>query len=127
MNSKVLKVLLIEDFLIAQIAAKLNLTELCCQVDVAATGVEALQLTSKNSYDIILMDIGLADMDGYEITEKIRCQNGKNDHTTIIALTAHSEDNIIKHCKEVGMNDFVNKPLSIETARKVISDFKNKN
>ena len=84
------QVLVVEDNPIAQRVAKSLLTQSSCQVDVASNGQEALNLWKQNEYDLIFMDIGLPDMDGYQVTHHIRVQEvTKNRHIPIIALTAH--------------------------------------
>jgi CheY-like chemotaxis protein len=118
-----LKILLVEDDTIAQIVAKSNLSELNCELDIASNGQEALDLTLQKVYDLIFMDIGLEDMDGYTVTKKIRKQNGKNDHTIVIAVTAHSKDTIEKNCLEAGINYIVNKPLTMDVANHILSKF----
>ena len=117
------KVLMVEDLKIAQKVAKLILSnDLGCAVDIAETGAQALELANKNSYDLIFMDLGLPDIDGLTVTETIR----KNDYqptVPIIALTAHGGDDCKTRCMEVGMNDFVVKPIRVEDGSRLIDKY----
>lgn len=116
-------VLLVEDIKIAQKVASLRLMELNCEVDTAETGARAIELVNQHTYDLILMDLGLPDMDGLTVTETIRKMEKTDEHVPIIALTAHEAEDIKESCLKVGMDDFLGKPLTIEKARSVIDKF----
>jgi PAS domain S-box-containing protein len=112
------KVLLVEDNQIISRISKDLLESLNCTVDIAPDGKTALELVDEFHYDLILMDIGLPDMDGYKVTQGIRTC----DITTpIIAITAHTEDEERQKCLEVGMNQMITKPLTQEIAKSIIS------
>lgn len=118
------KILLVEDLDIARLSAKLVLSKLNCEVDFAENGTKALELVNKTLYDIILMDIGLPDIDGIAVTAKIREQpDCINVNTPIIALTAHQEAECQAKCYEAGMNDFLTKPLTEEKGRSFIETY----
>lgn len=123
MDEKQPKVLLIEDNRIAQIAAKVNLAEVGCKVDLASTSREAILLAEEKEYDIIFMDIGLDEIEGFEITRIIKERKGKNSSTPIIALTAHGENLYKDRALEVGMNDFLIKPLAPENIKHIINKY----
>jgi two-component system aerobic respiration control sensor histidine kinase ArcB len=117
-------VLIVEDSLIAQKVAKTMLESFSCKVDVATTGKEALNLINKNSYDLIFMDIGLPDNDGYEIARRIRGNEfPKNTHAPIIALTAHAGEENKRRCLDVGMNAVLIKPLTGTSCTEIIENF----
>ncbi|KTD17233.1 PAS domain-containing sensor histidine kinase [Legionella jordanis] len=117
-------VLVVEDNAIAQKVAKVILSQLQCQVDAAVTGQEALSLCSKHEYDFIFMDIGLPDLDGYQITRHIRAQEfTKNHHTPIIALTAHVGEEDKKRCISSGMNAVLTKPLTQKSCSEIVHSF----
>jgi two-component system, OmpR family, aerobic respiration control sensor histidine kinase ArcB len=117
-------ILVVEDQAIAAKVAKIILTGLNCQVDVAENGRTALELFNKHKYDIIFMDIGLPDIDGYEVTRRIRLlELYTNEHIPIIALTAHVDEENKEHCINSGMNAVLSKPLNEEKARDIISNF----
>ncbi len=113
------KILLVEDSDVGIMVAKLNFAALGCDVDIAKTSHDALDLAT-NKYDLIFMDIGLDEMDGYEVTKKIRASIPKNKDTPIIALTAHSNEHAKDLCHAAGMNDFLQKPLTQENLKIIL-------
>lgn len=126
MDGKKIKVLVVEDVKFQQKIIMMILEGLSCEVDVADGGMQALELVSKNNYDLIFMDLGLGDTDGLTVTENIRNMEGKNKHTPIIALTAHAGDETKNRCFQVGMNDFTNKPITKETAQAMLDKYVSK-
>lgn len=122
--STMTRVLVVEDNVVAQLAAKIILSSMECQVDVAADGEQALACCKTNDYDLILMDIGLGDgMDGYDVTRHIRSQHDHMQHTPIIALTAHGGDENKQRCIEAGMNAVLTKPLTKVQAADILKTF----
>lgn len=118
------RILVVEDNPIAQIVAKTFLNQCDCHVDIAIDGQSALTYWRQNKYDLIFMDIGLPDMDGYQVTHHIRVQEiAKNLHTPIIALTAHVGDENKQRCIESGMNAVINKPLTPKNCRDILNTF----
>ncbi len=107
------KVLLVEDDSISQRVAKYMLLDANCQVETADTAADAIAKLNRR-FDIILTDIGLPDMDGYELIRKIRFTPNCNQSTVIIALTAHALDEEKEHCIRVGASDILTKPVSFE-------------
>lgn len=123
------RILLVEDTPIAQKAARLKLQSIGAAVDVAPSGRDALDMATKKSYDLIYMDIGLPDINGYIVTERIRQYEQQNNlaETPIIALTAHVDDKGEKKCYDAGMNFVIHKPLLSDYAERLIERFvKNK-
>jgi two-component system, OmpR family, aerobic respiration control sensor histidine kinase ArcB len=82
-----------------------------CEVEIASDGNTAIQCMN-NHYDLIFLDIGLPDMSGLEVCQKMHLQN-KIQKTPVIALTALSEE-IKEQCLLAGMDDFAIKPLSLK-------------
>ena len=115
--------LVVEDSLIAQAVAKSIISQFNCSVDVATDGKAAIELWNKNHYDIVFMDIGLPDMDGYEVARRIRAQESAHDHLPIIALTAHIGEENTKQCIEAGMNAVLNKPLTQKHCSDIMDTF----
>lgn len=105
------RILLVEDEPISQRVAQLMLENLGHQVNVADTGGKALNLLINEAYDLILMDLGLPDMTGDQVTIKIRERGGNNKSLPIIALTAHVFHSDKKRCLAAGMNGFLGKPI----------------
>lgn len=118
------RVLIVEDNRIAQSVARALLTNLSCQVDIAANSYEALEYYDRTVYDLIFMDIGLGEgMDGYEITQKIRNKEDDDRHTPIVALTAHALDESRQRCIESGIDAVLTKPLTRAQAIDILKTF----
>lgn len=114
------KILVVEDDPISQRVVQLMVEVSGYEVDIAATGEQALGLFLTNHYALILMDYGLPDLTGAQITRLMRkMEQARGGHTPIIALTAHSE--LAKQtCLEAGMDDFTTKPIHLETFNRLI-------
>src|SRR6185369_15432786 len=92
------KILLVEDVKIAQKFAVMIFEAINCEVDTADTGAQAIELFNKKKYNLIFMDLGLEDMDGLTVTEAIRRMEKIDERVPIIALTAHSEEEMKEKC-----------------------------
>lgn len=79
--------------------------------DWAENGQIALEKVAANNYDMILMDLQMPVMDGYEATRKIRAMDNTKKDIPIIAMTAHAMDGERERCLSIGMNDFIPKPF----------------
>ncbi len=108
-DKKSLKVLVVEDILLNQLLMKAILDEFGFERDIAANGRIAIEMLSKNSYDVILMDLQMPEMNGFEATEYIR--NTLKLNIPIIALTADVTTVDLDKCKSVGMDDYIAKPV----------------
>lgn len=118
------RVLVVEDNPIAQIVAKSILSQLKCATDIADNGKKAVEMWKSQDYDLIFMDIGLPDLDGYEVTHLIRVQElPKKTHIPIIALTAHVGDENKKRCIDAGMNAILSKPLTAKSCADIVDAF----
>lgn len=92
-----------------------NLKKLNLEIAPAVTGSEAIELFKNNQFSLVLMDIMLPEMDGYQITQAIRemeKQNNIENPVPIIALTANTYDNDKEKCFNAGMNDYLSKPFT---------------
>lgn len=119
-----LKVLVVEDHLIARKIAVAILESLHCEVDTADNGMKALEKVMTNHYHLMLVDIGLPCIDGFELVKKIRENEAPlHTHVPIIALTAHTDAAYRAKCIEAGMNDCHSKPLTTENARLILETF----
>src|SRR6187200_2147595 len=106
---KNIKVLVVEDIALNQLLMKTLLDDFGCELDIAANGKIAIEKLKTKSYDIILMDLQMPEMNGFEATEYIR--NTMNSQIPIIALTADVTTVDLAKCKAVGMNDYIAKPV----------------
>ena len=113
---KDIKILVVEDIALNQLLMKTLLDDFGFELDIAANGRIAIEKLSQrdsfgatNSYDIILMDLHMPEMNGFEATEYIR--NTMNSKIPIIALTADVTTVDLAKCKAVGMNDYIAKPV----------------
>jgi signal transduction histidine kinase/CheY-like chemotaxis protein len=120
---KNLKILLAEDNLINQKVVIRVLTSQGAVVDIANHGREAIDMLKKKQYDLILMDLQMPEMDGYEATKIIRNDMGvTTSNTPIIAMTASALITDKTKCLHAGMNDYIAKPfLAGELYRKILS------
>lgn len=115
-----MKVLLVEDLKLAAKIAHYILTSLDCDVDVAYSGKEAIEKAAQKAYDLVLMDIGLPDYDGFTVTRKIR--EAKN-HLPVYALSAHTDEGHKQKAEQAGMNGFLIKPLEELEIKQVLSAY----
>ena len=122
------KILVVDDIEMNQQLAKHIMQSWGFTVDVAANGKEAVEKVEKNSYDLVLMDIQMPEMDGYEATRSIRkMDNAEKRDVPIIAMTAHAMSGEAEKCKNAGMNDYISKPFDIKNLHsKIISALKQK-
>jgi len=106
---KHLNVLVVEDVPLNQLLMKIILDDFGFEREIAENGKIAIEKLQLKSYDIILMDLQMPEMNGYEATEIIRKK--LNSTIPIIALTADVTDADLAQCKAVGMNDHIAKPI----------------
>lgn len=118
-----MKILLIEDNLLNQKVVIFNLKKLNYDITPVTNGKDALKNIENSTFDLILMDLMLPEMNGFEITIEIRKFEQKNNvenPVPIIALTANTYDNDREKCFEVGMNDYLSKPFTAEQLIEII-------
>jgi len=117
------RILLAEDNPINQRVAQKMLKRLGYPVDVAANGLEALQALEHKSYNIILMDIQMPEMDGLEATRIIRQRLSAEEQPRIIAVTAHALDYSREMCIDAGMDDYIAKPVQKDELAEVLNRY----
>jgi len=109
-----MEILLAEDNPNNQKLALLALRRLGYEADLSRNGVEVLDKLKDRAYDVILMDIQMPEMDGLEVTRRIRQQTKSESRPWIVAMTANAMQGDREVCLEAGMNDYVGKPIRIE-------------
>ncbi|VVB69234.1 Methanogenesis regulatory histidine kinase FilI [uncultured archaeon] len=108
-----LRLLLAEDNLVNQKVALLMLKKLGIKANVAVNGLEVLEALERQTYDVVLMDVQMPEMDGFEAAKAIR-ERWKEGKPHIIAVTAHALEGDRKRCIEAGMDDYISKPVRLE-------------
>jgi CheY-like chemotaxis protein len=109
-----LRVLLAEDNPVNQKFTALVLGKLGYRTDVAANGIEAVEATCRQSYDVVLMDMQMPELDGLDATRQIRVATGSATAPWIIAMTAKTSSSDCEACLAAGMNDFLSKPVGLQ-------------
>ena len=107
-----LRILLAEDNVINLKLALILLDRQGWEVTVAVDGQAALELWRRETFDLILMDVQMPELDGIEATRRIRQEEGAGRRIPIVGLSAHALPEDRKACLEAGMDDYVTKPLS---------------
>jgi CheY-like chemotaxis protein len=118
---KNIRVLVVEDIALNCLLMKTILDDFGFDHDVATNGKIAIEKLKNNNYDIILMDLQMPEMNGFEATEYIR--NTMNSKIPIVALTADVTTVDLAKCKSVGMNDYLSKPVDDRLLYKKILEF----
>jgi two-component system CheB/CheR fusion protein len=108
-KSQKIKVLVAEDVGLNQVLIKLILKDFGFECDIAANGKLVITKLQEDEYDIILMDIQMPEMNGFEATDYIR--NTLHSQIPIIAVSADVTSIDIEKCKKAGMNDYISKPI----------------
>jgi PAS domain S-box-containing protein len=106
---KGINVLVVEDITLNQLLMKTLLDDFGFERDVADNGKIAIEMMQKKSYDVVLMDLQMPEMNGFEATDYMR--NTMKSNVPIIALTADVTTADLAKCKLVGMNDYIAKPV----------------
>jgi signal transduction histidine kinase/CheY-like chemotaxis protein len=115
------RVLVAEDNPVNQRVAARSLRLLGLEVDVAASGNDALTALANRSYDLVLMDWMMPDLDGCEATRVFRRTEPPDRHLPIIAMTANAMPGDREICLDAGMDDYLTKPLRLAEVRAVVA------
>ncbi len=120
-----LQILLVEDNDINRLYARSILKNWECDVDIAENGLVAIEKVKNRDYDVVLMDVQMPVMDGYEATRAIRSLDNAKRDIPIVALTANATKPDIEKCLASGMNDYLPKPFTPDDLhRKIVNELK---
>jgi two-component system CheB/CheR fusion protein len=108
-ETRKIRVLVAEDVALNQMLIKIILLEFGFEIDIAPNGLAVIEKLQSGSYDVVLMDLQMPEMNGFDSTAYIR--NQLNSSVPIIALTADVTAADVKKCSEVGMDDYISKPI----------------
>lgn len=114
------KILVVDDEEIAGLVTKENFAKLGCSTDIATTGAEALRLVRQNFYDLIILDINIFDMDGFNVAKNIKAMEGKFKDIPLVAVTIHALNSLKRRAKELGFKDYIVKPLGFDMCKKLL-------
>jgi PAS domain S-box-containing protein len=117
-----LHILLAEDNTVNQLVARRLLEKQGHSVTLAADGRRAVEAFENAAFDLILMDVQMPEMDGYEATAAIRAQENGRSRTPILALTAHAMSGDRERCLRAGMDGFISKPIQLAELVGAIAD-----
>jgi chemotaxis family two-component system sensor kinase Cph1 len=126
-SSNSLRILLVEDNQFNQMIALRLLAKLGYKADCAVDGFEVLKALEIKSYDLILMDVQMPEMDGIEATRRIRLLEKESDsgnRLAIVAMTANAMAEDRENCFAIGMDDFISKPIRIEYLAEILKKYK---
>jgi CheY-like chemotaxis protein len=115
-----LRVLVVEDNSVNQLVATGMLSALGHAADTADDGLAALEALERTSYDLVLMDVQMPRMDGYEATRALRAREDE-DRTLVIAMTANAVAGERERCLEAGMDDFLTKPVDLDELNRTLA------
>ncbi len=120
-KQRTLRILLAEDNVVNQRLAVRLLEKWGHKVQVVGNGKEALAMVERASFDVVLMDVQMPEMDGLEATASIRArEHATSLHLPIIAMTAYAMKGDKERCLAAGMDDYISKPLKIEELRSAL-------
>lgn len=123
-----LRILVAEDNTMNQYVIKQLLRKWNLQPDIAENGIHALEKLSHGAYDVVLMDLHMPEMDGFEATERFRSGNmyARNNHVPVIAVSADGFASTQKRAFDCGMNGFITKPVQRNVLFQVLKSVANK-
>jgi len=117
------EVLLVEDNIVNQKVAVRFLQRLGAKVTVANNGAEGVELFKRGNYALVLMDVQMPVMDGYEATHLIRALDSDKRDVPIVALTANAMPEDRTNCLAAGMNEFLTKPLQLDKLGIIVNQY----
>lgn len=116
-----LRILVAEDITVNQDVIRLQLEKLGYLADIVSNGLEVLEALQRQTYDVILMDVRMPEMDGLTTASRLQQDYPPEQRPKIIAMTADAMQGDREKCLEVGMDDYLAKPVRLEDLRRVLS------
>jgi CheY-like chemotaxis protein len=109
-----LRILLAEDNVVNQKLAMRLLQQMGYRADLASNGIEAIECVQRQTYDVVLMDVQMPEMDGLEASKEIASRWGPTQRPRIVAMTANAMQGDREMCIAAGMDDYLTKPIRVE-------------
>jgi len=109
-----LRILLAEDNVVNQKLAMRLLSQMGYRADLASNGIEAIESLARQTYDVVLMDVQMPEMDGLEATRRINQRWPRGERPRIVAMTANAMQGDREACLAAGMDDYVTKPIRVD-------------
>jgi signal transduction histidine kinase/DNA-binding response OmpR family regulator len=109
-----LRILLAEDNVVNQKLAMRLLGQMGYRADLASNGIEAIECVTRQTYDVLLMDVQMPEMDGLDATRRICAMMRAGERPRIVAMTANAMQGDREMCLEAGMDDYLTKPIRVE-------------
>jgi CheY-like chemotaxis protein len=109
-----LRILLAEDNLVNQKLALRLLSQMGYRADVAANGIEAIECVERQTYDVVLMDVQMPEMDGLEASRRLTAKYELAQRPRIVAMTANAMQGDREECLAAGMDDYLTKPIRVD-------------
>jgi signal transduction histidine kinase/DNA-binding response OmpR family regulator len=117
-----LRILLAEDNVVNQKLALRLLQQMGYRADVASNGIEAIESIERQTYDVVLMDVQMPEMDGLEASRQITARLPQGQRPRIVAMTANAMQGDREECLAAGMDDYVTKPIRVEALVSALLD-----
>ena len=109
-----LRILLAEDNVVNQKLALRILQQMGYRADLASNGIEAVESVERQTYDVVLMDVQMPEMDGLEATRQITAKWAPDARPRIVAMTANAMQGDREMCIAAGMDDYLTKPIRVD-------------
>jgi CheY-like chemotaxis protein len=109
-----LRILLAEDNVVNQKLALRLLQQMGYRADLASNGIEAVESVERQTYDVVLMDVQMPEMDGLEASRRITAKWPAGERPRIVAMTANAMQGDREQCLAAGMDDYVTKPIRVD-------------
>ena len=119
-----LRILLAEDNVVNQKLAMRLLQQMGYRADLASNGIEAIECVQRQTYDVVLMDVQMPEMDGLEAARRITAKYQPAERPRIVAMTANAMQGDREECLAAGMDDYVTKPIRVDALVEALNQAK---